>query len=163
MTTESALLATECPGLELVARGKVRDVYAVPGSPDALLFVATDRLSAYDVVMRTGVPGKGRVLTQLSLHWFQAVLPAVLPPGGHHVLTGRLEEMPPAVQAHAEPLRGRCMLVRRLRILPVEAIVRGYVAGGPLLVSFHVSFLVAHHPDCLPPTLNLQQRTRGMQ
>lgn len=81
--------------------------------------------------MRTGVPGKGRVLTQLSLFWFQE-LRGVLPPGrGHHVVTGSVDEMPPAVQACAGELRGRCMLVCRLHILPVEAIVRGYVAGGP--------------------------------
>jgi phosphoribosylaminoimidazole-succinocarboxamide synthase len=100
----------------------------VPERPDALLFIATDRLSAFDVVMKTGIPGKGRILNQLSLFWFEMFERAGL--GPHHLITGDVERMPESVRAHADAVRGRCMLVRRLDMLPVEAIVRGYIAGS---------------------------------
>lgn len=108
--------------LPLVARGKVRDVYAV--GQDRLLMIASDRLSAFDVVMKAPVPGKGRLLTQMALHWFH-VLRDVLP---NH-LSG---EAPESVVAPDEvPLvQGRSMLVKRLQGLPCEAVVRGYVAGS---------------------------------
>lgn len=120
----SEVLQSECPGLELVARGKVRDLYAV--DEEHLLVVSTDRLSAFDVVMTNGVPGKGKILTQLSLFWFD-VLAQVCP---HHLVTGDIDQMPEAVRAHADQLRDRVMLVKRLDILPVEAIVRGYLSGS---------------------------------
>jgi len=108
--------------LPLVARGKVRDNYAV-GS-DRLLMVATDRLSAFDVVMAEPIPGKGRVLTQMALFWFER-LKHVVP---NH-LTGEDPESVVAAEER-EQVRGRSMLVKKLRPLPVEAVVRGYLAGS---------------------------------
>ena len=118
-----ALVQSDCPGLTLLARGKVRDVYEVDAT--SLLFVATDRISAFDVVMRNGIPGKGRILTQLSLFWFQLLGDC----GPNHLITADLARMPASVQPHAAQLAGRSMLVEKLRILPVEAIVRGYLSG----------------------------------
>ncbi|MCY7365506.1 MAG: phosphoribosylaminoimidazolesuccinocarboxamide synthase [Frankiaceae bacterium] len=112
--------------LPLVARGKVRDVYAV--DDDHLLLVASDRLSAYDVVLPTAVPDKGAVLTGLSVWWFDRL--ADLVPG--HLVTARVSEMPPALQPHAEQLRGRAMLCRRLQMVPVECVARGYLSGSGL-------------------------------
>jgi phosphoribosylaminoimidazole-succinocarboxamide synthase len=120
----TALLQSDCPDLSLVARGKVRDLYAVDA--EHLLVVSTDRLSAFDVVMTNGVPGKGKILTQLSLFWFD-LLARVCP---HHLVTGDIDAMPAAVRTYSEQLRDRVMLVRRLEILPVEAIVRGYLSGS---------------------------------
>jgi phosphoribosylaminoimidazole-succinocarboxamide synthase len=122
MTT--ALLQSDCPELELVARGKVRDLYKV--DEEHLLFVASDRISAFDVVMDTPIPGKGRILTQLSLFWFEQL--AAL--GPNHLVSADIAEMPAAVRRYEDQLRGRSMLVRRLEILPVEAIVRGYITGS---------------------------------
>jgi phosphoribosylaminoimidazole-succinocarboxamide synthase len=119
-----ALTRSECPGLKLLARGKVRDVYELDAQH--LLFVATDRISAFDVVMANGIPGKGKVLTQLSLFWFD-LLGGVCP---HHLVTADLAAMPAAVQPYADQLAGRSMMVKRLEILPVEAIVRGYLTGS---------------------------------
>ena len=118
------LLKTELPGLELLARGKVREVFKVDA--DHLLFVASDRLSAFDVVMANGIPGKGKILTQISLFWFH-LLKDVCP---HHLVTADVDAMPERVRKHAEVLRGRAMLVKKLKILPVEAIVRCYLAGS---------------------------------
>jgi phosphoribosylaminoimidazole-succinocarboxamide synthase len=117
-----ALLQSNLRSLPLVARGKVRDIYAV-GS-DRLLMIASDRLSAFDVVMDQPIPGKGRLLTEMALFWF-AKLAHVVP---NH-LTG---EDPVSVVApdEADQVRGRSMLVRRLKPLPVEAVVRGYLAGS---------------------------------
>ena len=112
--------------LPLVARGKVRDLYAV--DDDHLLLVASDRLSAYDVVLPTAVPDKGAVLTGLSVWWFDRL--ADLVPG--HLVTARVSEMPPALQPHAEQLRGRAMLCRRLQMVPVECVARGYLTGSGL-------------------------------
>ena len=121
MTATIATTALE--GLELVRRGKVRDCYAVG---DDLLLVATDRLSAYDVVLTPPIPDKGRVLTSLSLFWFDALAEHV----PNHLITADVDAMPDAVRAHADVLRGRCMLVRRLDMLPVECVARGYLVGS---------------------------------
>ncbi len=121
-----ALVHSHLPDLQLIARGKVRDVYRV--DDESLLFVATDRISAFDVVMANGIPGKGRILTQLSLFWFR-LLETVSP---NHLLTARIDEMPASVRRYADQLDGRSMLVRKLRIFPVEAIVRGYLSGSGL-------------------------------
>ncbi|MEX2607445.1 MAG: phosphoribosylaminoimidazolesuccinocarboxamide synthase [Kiritimatiellia bacterium] len=121
---ETALLTTECPNLKLLARGKVRDIYEVDEAH--LLFVATDRISAFDVIMTNGIPGKGILLTQISRFWFEWLGDRIL----HHFVTANLNEMPESVREYADQLEGRCMLVRRLTILPVEAIVRGYLAGS---------------------------------
>lgn len=119
-----ALIESNCPGLTLLARGKVRDVYAV--DERQLLFVATDRISAFDVVMRSGIPGKGKVLTQLSRFWFQLLGDC----GRNHLITTDIARMPESVRGYADQLAGRSMLVERLKILPVEAIVRGYLSGS---------------------------------
>ena len=112
--------------LPLIARGKVRDVYAV--GDEQLLLVASDRLSAYDVVLPTVVPDKGAVLTGLSVWWFQQ-LADVVP---SHLVTARLDEMPAELHAHAEELRGRSMLCRRLDMVMVECVARGYLTGSGL-------------------------------
>jgi len=116
-----ALLETELPGIKMVNRGKVRDVYDLG---DALLFVATDRLSAFDVVMPNGIPHKGEVLTRLSLFWFD--LMKEVP---NHLLsadvTTRKELVP-----YAKDLQGRSMIVKKAKIFPVECIVRGYLVGS---------------------------------
>jgi len=119
-----ALVHSDCPGLKLRTRGKVRDVYEVDDRH--LLFVATDRISAFDVVMQNGIPGKGRVLCQLSQFWFDLLKDC----GPHHLVTTDLARMPAAVQRYADQLAGRAMLVHRLEILPIEAIVRGYLTGS---------------------------------
>ncbi len=121
MTT--TVSTTELTGLELTHRGKVRDCYAVG---DALLLVATDRVSAYDVVLEPSIPDKGRVLTALSLFWFKQ-LESLVP---NHLITADVDEMPDAVRVHADVLRGRSMLVKRLDMLPIECVARGYLVGS---------------------------------
>jgi phosphoribosylaminoimidazole-succinocarboxamide synthase len=116
------ILATALP-LPLWRRGKVRDVYDLG---DRLLIVATDRISAFDVVLPTGIPDKGRVLTQLSLYWFGLLRDVV----ANHVVAGRLEEFPAALRAHAQELEGRSMIVAKAEALPVECVVRGYITGS---------------------------------
>lgn len=117
------LLRTSCPNLKLVTRGKVRDIYELN---EGLLFVATDRLSAFDVILKTGIPGKGKLLTQLSVFWFEE-LHALLP---NHLIASKWEDMPQSVKEYKDQLEGRCLLVRKLKVLPVEAIVRGYITGS---------------------------------
>ena len=114
---------TEFPGLKLLGRGKVRDIYDLG---DRLLIVATDRLSAFDVVLPTPIPDKGRVLTQLSLFWFEK-LSDVLP---HHVVEAKnfTGELAP----YADALAGRAMLVHRTEPFPIECVVRGYISGSGL-------------------------------
>jgi phosphoribosylaminoimidazole-succinocarboxamide synthase len=127
MTTETldpVLLQTDFPDLELFASGKVRDVYQL-GS-DHLLFVATDRISAFDYVLATGIPNKGRVLTQISLFWFE-FLKDIVP---NHLVTADLSRYPAEVQQYAGQLRGRSMLVQRAEMFPVECVVRGYLSGS---------------------------------
>jgi len=121
-----ALVSSHCPDLKLLARGKVRDVYHL--DDQHLLFVATDRISAFDVVMSNGIPGKGKILTQLSQFWF-ALLASTAP---NHLVTCDLAKMPAIVQKYHDQLAGRTMMVRRLSILPVEVIVRGYLTGSGL-------------------------------
>jgi phosphoribosylaminoimidazole-succinocarboxamide synthase len=112
---------TQFSDVPLAGRGKVRDIYDLG---DRLLIVATDRLSAFDVILPTPIPDKGRVLTQLSLYWFN-LLADVIP---HHVLSGT--EIPAALEPFRDELEGRSMLVRKTRPLPVECVVRGYLAGS---------------------------------
>ncbi|MGA2427982.1 MAG: phosphoribosylaminoimidazolesuccinocarboxamide synthase [Candidatus Acidiferrum sp.] len=112
---------TNFAGISPAARGKVRDIYDLG---DTLLIVASDRLSAFDVVLPTGIPDKGRVLTQLSLFWFD-LLRDVIP---NHVLSA--SEFPPEFAAYREELTGRSMVVRKTRPLPIECVVRGYVSGS---------------------------------
>ena len=115
------LRETQFAGLTPSARGKVRDIYDLG---DKLLIVATDRLSAFDVVMPTPIPDKGKVLTQLSLFWFD-LLKNVIP---NHVLNAT--EFPAPFEAHAEELAGRSMVVKKTQPLPIECVVRGYVSGS---------------------------------
>jgi phosphoribosylaminoimidazole-succinocarboxamide synthase len=122
-TPRSPLLETRIPSLPLWRRGKVRDVYDLG---DRLLIVATDRLSAFDVVLPTGIPGKGAVLTQLSLFWFELLRGVI----ANHVLTSRVEEYGPELQAYRDQLEGRSMLVRKTEPLPAECVVRGYITGS---------------------------------
>ncbi len=120
------VLLTDLPNLVLKHRGKVRDMYEIPGHADKLLMVATDRISAYDVVMNEAIPGKGAVLTQLSLFWFQLL-------GGiveNHLITAVVEEYPEVCRSYAEQLNGRSMLVKKTNPLPIECIVRGYLSGS---------------------------------
>ncbi len=117
------LLDLELPGLPPPRRGKVRNVFDLG---DQLLFVASDRLSAFDCILPTGIPDKGRVLTQLSAWWFRR-LGHVCP---NHVLETDVERFPAALQPHRELLRGRSMLVRKTRVIPVECVARGYLIGG---------------------------------
>jgi phosphoribosylaminoimidazole-succinocarboxamide synthase len=117
------LLETRIPGLALWRRGKVRDVYDLG---DRLLIVATDRLSAFDVVLPTGIPQKGVILTQLSLFWFR-LLRDVVP---NHVLTANVDEYGADLARHRDQLEGRSMVVVKTDPLPVECVVRGYLAGS---------------------------------
>jgi phosphoribosylaminoimidazole-succinocarboxamide synthase len=121
--TEAIITRTNLPGLELVASGKVRDVYAVD---DVLLFVATDRISAFDCILPQGIPGKGRVLTQMSLFWFDFLRDLV----PNHLITADVAKYPAALRKFEDQLEGRSMLVRRCRMEPVECVARGYVAGS---------------------------------
>lgn len=120
------LHATTCPELELLHRGKVRDMYAIPGHEDMLLMVATDRISAFDVVMSEPVPGKGRILTQISLFWFQ-LLSDIMP---NHLISADVTEFPPICKQYQQQLEGRSMLVKRAKVVPIECIVRGYLSGS---------------------------------
>jgi phosphoribosylaminoimidazole-succinocarboxamide synthase len=120
---QAAVYETHFPELTLLKRGKVRDLYDLG---DALLMVATDRISAFDVVMRDPIPGKGMVLTQISLFWFD-VMQSLVP---HHVITSDVDQFPPACRPYADTLRGRSLLVRKTRPLPVECVVRGFLSGS---------------------------------
>ena len=121
---DSVLLQTDFPQLELYASGKVRDVYRL--DDDRLLFVATDRISAFDYVLATGIPHKGKVLTQISLFWFD-FLRDVVP---NHLITADVERYPASLLKHADQVRGRSMLVTRAHMVPVECVVRGYISGS---------------------------------
>jgi phosphoribosylaminoimidazole-succinocarboxamide synthase len=120
-TISDAVLRTDFAEVKLLGRGKVRDLYEVEGN---LLIVATDRLSAFDVVLPTPIPDKGRVLTQLSLFWFNK-LAGIVP---HHVLSAT--DFPPILAKHARVLNGRAMLVCRTEPIPIECVVRGYITGS---------------------------------
>src|SRR5271165_5580793 len=121
---DSVLLHTDFPELELYASGKVRDVYRLGN--DRLLFVATDRISAFDYVLATGIPHKGRVLTQISLFWFDFLRAAV----PNHLITADVERYPAVVRKYDQQLRGRSMMVTRGDIVPIECVVRGYISGS---------------------------------
>jgi phosphoribosylaminoimidazole-succinocarboxamide synthase len=120
MTT---LLKTDLGTTPLIARGKVRDLYAVG---DALLMVATDRISAFDHVLGTGIPGKGKILTQISLFWFDLVRDIV----PNHLIATEVADFPAELHKYADQLEGRSMLVKRAQMFPVECVARGYIAGS---------------------------------
>eukprot|EP01135_Chromosphaera_perkinsii_P004951 Nk52_evm18s305 gene=Nk52_evmTU18s305 len=121
---QTAVVSTDCPALELLGRGKVRDVYRV--DKDHVLFVATDRVSAFDVVMENGIPGKGKILNAVSKFWFGYLKDVC----ANHFITDVVDEMPEVVRQYKSQLEGRAMLVRSLEMLPVEVIIRGYITGS---------------------------------
>ena len=121
---DPVLLRTDFPDLKLHASGKVRDVYNLEN--DQLLFVATDRISAFDYVLATGIPHKGRVLTQISIFWFD-FLRDVVP---NHLVSVDVQQYPATVRKYADQLRGRSMLVMRADMVSVECVVRGYISGS---------------------------------
>jgi len=122
MNKESnVLLQTEIPAIPGVKRGKVRDIYDLG---EQLLLVATDRISAFDVILPNGVPEKGKVLTQLSVFWFDLLQ---IP---NHLITTDVDEMPAVLHPYKDQLEGRSMLVNKVKIFPVECVVRGYLAGS---------------------------------
>jgi phosphoribosylaminoimidazole-succinocarboxamide synthase len=121
---DPVLLQTDFPDLQLHASGKVRDVYQLDN--ERLLFVATDRISAFDYVLATGIPHKGRVLSQISLFWFD-FLSDIVP---NHVITADVQRYPQVLQKYADQLRGRSMVVHRAQMFPVECVVRGYISGS---------------------------------
>jgi phosphoribosylaminoimidazole-succinocarboxamide synthase len=120
MTT---LLKTDLGTTPLIGRGKVRDLYAVG---NALLMVATDRISAFDHVLGTGIPGKGKILTQISLFWFELVRDIV----PNHLIATEVADFPAELHKYADQLEGRSMLVKRAQMFPVECVARGYIAGS---------------------------------
>jgi phosphoribosylaminoimidazole-succinocarboxamide synthase len=119
----TALFQTNLPGLNLKGRGKVRDIYDLG---ETLLIVASDRISAFDVVMNDPIPDKGKILTQISAFWFSQI--ADLAP--HHLISTDVATFPPACRAYAESLRDRSMLVKKARVVPFECVVRGYLSGS---------------------------------
>jgi phosphoribosylaminoimidazole-succinocarboxamide synthase len=123
MTMPAPLLATSLPGLAPLRSGKVRDLY---DAGEDLLIVATDRISAFDYVLGSGIPDKGKVLTQLSAFWFDRTRDVV----PNHVRSVDPEDFPPALRRHADVLGGRSMLVRRTTPVPIECVVRGYLVGS---------------------------------
>jgi len=121
--TDTVLVKSDFPGLQLIKRGKVRDVYAVE---DKLLIVASDRMSAFDVVMDDPIPDKGKILTTISLFWFKRLEPIV----ENHLVSSEPDEYPETCRPYREDLKGRSMLVKKAEPLPVECIVRGYLSGS---------------------------------
>src|ERR1039458_689845 len=121
---DPVILQTDFPDLQLRASGKVRDVYQL--DDQRLLFVATDRISAFDYVLATGIPHKGRVLSQISLFWFD-FLSDIVP---NHLITAEVERYPQGLEKYADQLRGRSMVVQRAQMFPVECVVRGYISGS---------------------------------
>jgi phosphoribosylaminoimidazole-succinocarboxamide synthase len=123
----AVLLQSDLGGVPLIGRGKVRDLYAVKDAgEDALLLVASDRISAFDFVLGSGIPGKGKILTQISLFWFE-LLKDIVP---NHLITAEVSEFPAELQPYADQLEGRTMLVKRAQMFPVECVARGYLAGS---------------------------------
>jgi phosphoribosylaminoimidazole-succinocarboxamide synthase len=120
---ETPLLETNLPGIQRLGRGKVRDIYEVDGM---LLLVTTDRLSAFDVVLPTGIPRKGEVLTKISLYWFD-FLSDLVP---NHLISADVDEFPASLQPFKDQLRGRSMLCKKLEMFPIECVARGYLEGS---------------------------------
>jgi phosphoribosylaminoimidazole-succinocarboxamide synthase len=121
--TQPALYQTDLKGLKLVNRGKVRDLYDLG---EYLLIVATDRISAFDVIMPNPIPGKGEILTKLSEYWFRQMADII----GNHLVTTDVDRFPAECRPHRDVLKGRSMLVKKAKPLPVECIVRGYISGS---------------------------------
>ena len=120
---DNVLLQTSMPDITFLRKGKVRDIYEVD---DCLLLIASDRISAFDVVLPNGIPGKGRVLTQISLYWFRQMESVIK----NHIVATDVKDYPAVCQKYADQLEGRSMLVRKAKPMPVECIVRGYLSGS---------------------------------
>jgi phosphoribosylaminoimidazole-succinocarboxamide synthase len=120
---EQPVIETDFKGLTLLKRGKVRDIYDLGNE---LLLVATDRISAFDVVMPDPIPEKGKILTRISLYWFD-IMKSLLP---NHVISGDVDDYPESCRPYMDVLRGRSMLVKKTEPLPIECIVRGYISGS---------------------------------
>ncbi len=117
------IFETDFPELQLIKRGKVRDIYDLD---DKILMIATDRISAYDVIMPNPVPGKGEILTQISLFWFKITEDIV----SNHLISSNVEEYPASCKLYADALNHRSMLVKKAKPLPIECVVRGYISGS---------------------------------
>ena len=117
------VLKTEMPDIGEPRRGKVRDIYDLG---EHLLLVVTDRVSAFDVIMPNGIPGKGKLLTAISLFWFDQMKDII----ENHIVSSKVEEFPPELQKYGEMLEGRSVLVKKAEVVPVECIVRGYISGS---------------------------------
>ena len=122
-TMEQIVFETDFPKLNLLKRGKVRDMYDLG---ETLLMVATDRISAFDVIMPDPVPEKGKILTQISLFWFDVMKPVI----SNHIISSNVDDYPEICKPYAEMLRDRSMLVKKAKPLPVECVVRGYISGS---------------------------------
>ncbi len=148
----ATVLQTSLSDLKLHRRGKVRDVYEV--DDESLLIVATDRISAFDCILPTPIERKGEVLTALSEFWFEKLKDVV----ANHLIESDVDAMPPAVQRHAETLRGRAMLVRRATVFPVECVVRGYLVGSGWKDYLRTGAVCGHKlPEGLPESAKLPQ------
>ncbi len=123
MAADAVVLRTEMPDIGIPRRGKVRDIYDLK---EHLLLIATDRISAFDVVLPNGIPGKGKVLTQISIFWFRKMQKIIK----NHIVATDVDDFPLALKKYRDILEGRSMLVKKTRPLPVECIVRGYLSGS---------------------------------
>lgn len=123
MIPEKTILTINIPGLKLFRKGKVRDIF---DAGDRLIFVATDRVSAFDVILPDGIPGKGEVLTAISTYWFK-VMEDIIP---NHLISTDIKDFPPPCQSPGKLLAGRTMLVKKAKPIPVECVVRGYISGS---------------------------------
>ena len=123
MSLEQGIKTQDLPGIPKVGQGKVRELFEIDGH---LLMVATDRISAFDVILPNAIPNKGKVLTQLSAFWFERLEGMV----DHHLVSVQVDEFPAPLQPFREELAGRSMLVRKCTPLPIECVVRGYLAGS---------------------------------
>ena len=146
--SQQAVLETDLPGAVSRRQGKVRDIYDYG---TGMLLIATDRISAFDVIMANGIPGKGKVLTQLSVFWFELTRDII----GNHLLSDRVADFPPAVQAQGEMLADRSMWCRKAEVVPIECVVRGYLAGSGWK-SYQQTGEVCGHK--LPPGLVQSQK-----
>jgi phosphoribosylaminoimidazole-succinocarboxamide synthase len=148
----ATVLQTSLSDLKLHRRGKVRDVYEV--DDESLLIVATDRISAFDCILPTPIERKGEVLTALSEFWFEKLKDVV----ANHLIESNVDAMPPAVQRHAQTLRGRAMLVRRATVFPVECVVRGYLVGSGWKDYLRTGSVCGHKlPEGLPESAKLPE------
>lgn len=126
MPSSPLILETSLDGLIRHSQGKVRDIYAFPDDPSVLLIVATDRISAFDYVLGSGIPDKGKVLNQLSAFWFGETNDIV----SNHMRSTRVDEFPAPARQHTDVLKGRSMLVRKTEPFPIECVARGYLSGS---------------------------------